>query len=239
MIAECPARPALAERLVTSWYASDQRIHRDLKQRAEAELQAHPSIDQMKQLNGTYSEVEFVKSGSRYQETTRSGGHSVKLNCHEWDETMEKLAAIFNGRAVAAGVPAAKGEGLARIRIGIISPLQQDESRCYAMAVIEKTNDYMRLATVAWLKESLESWLARAQRLAPSVLPEPGSNYRLPELSAGGCIEDTWAAIAGAPEIREGHTAVWTGNEMVVWGGLAVSSGIFNTGGRYNPATDT
>src|SRR5881396_2930026 len=42
VIAECLARPALADRLLTSWYAYDQRIHGDLKQRAEAELQAHP-----------------------------------------------------------------------------------------------------------------------------------------------------------------------------------------------------
>jgi hypothetical protein len=39
VIAECLARPVLAERLVTNWYAYDQRIHADLKQRAEAELQ--------------------------------------------------------------------------------------------------------------------------------------------------------------------------------------------------------
>ena len=42
VIAECLARPALAERLLTNWYAHDQRIHGELKQRAEAELQAHP-----------------------------------------------------------------------------------------------------------------------------------------------------------------------------------------------------
>ena len=45
VIAECLARPALAERLLTNWYAYDQRIHGELKQRAEAELQAHPSIE--------------------------------------------------------------------------------------------------------------------------------------------------------------------------------------------------
>ena len=38
VIAECLARPALAERLLTNWYAYDQRIHGELKQRAEAEL---------------------------------------------------------------------------------------------------------------------------------------------------------------------------------------------------------
>src|SRR5437867_2978764 len=54
VIAECLARPALAERLTTSWYAYDQRIHGDLKERAEAELATHNTLEQMKQLSGTY-----------------------------------------------------------------------------------------------------------------------------------------------------------------------------------------
>lgn len=37
---------------------------------------------------------------------------------------------------------------------------------------------------------------------------------------------------------RIGHTAVWTGSEMIIWGG-ADGGAAFNTGGRYNPATDT
>src|SRR5438552_18739614 len=44
VIAECLARPALADRLLTSSYAYDQRIHGDLKQHAASELQAHPSV---------------------------------------------------------------------------------------------------------------------------------------------------------------------------------------------------
>src|SRR3989442_649565 len=59
VIAECLARPALAERLLTNWYAYDQRIHGELRQRAEAELLTHPSIEQMKQTSGTFSEIEF------------------------------------------------------------------------------------------------------------------------------------------------------------------------------------
>src|SRR5947209_8388337 len=62
LIAECLARPALAERLLTDWYAYDERIHGELKQRVEAELQAHPTIEQVKQTSGTYSEIELIKS---------------------------------------------------------------------------------------------------------------------------------------------------------------------------------
>src|SRR5882762_10025092 len=54
VIAECLARPALAERLITNWYAYDQRIHGELKQRAETELQTRASVEQMKRLSGKY-----------------------------------------------------------------------------------------------------------------------------------------------------------------------------------------
>jgi hypothetical protein len=34
-----------------------------------------------------------------------------------------------------------------------------------------------------------------------------------------------------APDNRERHTAVWTGSEMIIWGGD--NGGFLNTGGRY------
>ncbi len=48
-------------------------------------------------------------------------------------------------------------------------------------------------------------------------------------------------ATSGAPPARRLHTAVWTGNEMIVWGGRddAVPTTALNTGARYDPATDT
>jgi N-acetylneuraminic acid mutarotase len=53
------------------------------------------------------------------------------------------------------------------------------------------------------------------------------------------CAECAWAATSavGAPGTRYGYTALWTGSEMIVWGGY--NNKYFNTGGRYDPATDT
>src|SRR5438132_2430788 len=42
---------------------------------------------------------------------------------------------------------------------------------------------------------------------------------------------DSWRAT-NAPTGRYGHTAVWTGNEMIAWGGYRNSS-FLNTGGSY------
>ena len=52
VIAECLARPALAERLLTDLYDHDQRFHGELKRCAEAELKTHRSVRQMKQTSG-------------------------------------------------------------------------------------------------------------------------------------------------------------------------------------------
>ena len=53
-------------------------------------------------------------------------------------------------------------------------------------------------------------------------------------------VSDTWTptSITNAPEPRDGQSAVWTGEVMIIWGGY-VPTGHYYTGGRYDPATDT
>ena len=53
-------------------------------------------------------------------------------------------------------------------------------------------------------------------------------------------VTDSWIATSGAntPIARIFHTAIWTGSEMIVWGGYN-SNGSLNSGGRYNPSTDS
>src|ERR1043166_3745518 len=96
VIAECLARPALAERFVRSLYAHDETIHGELKQRADAELQPYRSSEQMKQLSGKYSEVEFVKTDSDREKEARGAQYRVELTSREWDQAVQKLAATFN-----------------------------------------------------------------------------------------------------------------------------------------------
>jgi N-acetylneuraminic acid mutarotase len=49
----------------------------------------------------------------------------------------------------------------------------------------------------------------------------------------------TWTetSTVGAPVARQTHYAVWTGTKMIVWGGVVV--GPLDSGGRYDPLTDT
>src|SRR5437870_9833383 len=112
VIAECLARPVLAERLLTELYAHDSRFHGELKRRAEADLRTHPSVREMKQTSGMYTEMEWIKSDSTPDQDKggsaspeddgkpnckrRDAEHDVTLNSREWDETVQKLVATFN-----------------------------------------------------------------------------------------------------------------------------------------------
>jgi hypothetical protein len=66
-----------------------------------------------------------------------------------------------------------------------------------------------------------------------------GGSDGVSTLGDGGIYDpatNTWSSISmtSAPAVRTGHAAVWTGSQMIVWGGSNL-----NTGGIYNPASDS
>ena len=68
----------------------------------------------------------------------------------------------------------------------------------------------------------------------------PGYSY----FNTGGRYDpetDTWSATdtSSAPEARSDQSAIWTGTEMIVWGGHNSTNFYFNTGSRYNPVSDS
>jgi hypothetical protein len=102
-----------------------------------------------------------------------------------------------------------------------------------------------------------DNWAATSTTNAPAGRENPTAVWTGSEMivwggfSPGGFLNsggrynpvtDTWTAIStlNAPAGRYFHTAVWTGSEMIVWGGYNSNVGGFlNSGGRYNPSTDT
>src|SRR5437868_10737109 len=63
--------------------------------------------------------------------------------------------------------------------------------------------------------------------------PDLGSRY--------DPVGDTWSAITstGAPSARSNHTAIWTGKEMIVWGGTSLAATGLGDGARYDPRTNS
>jgi N-acetylneuraminic acid mutarotase len=113
-------------------------------------------------------------------------------------------------------------------------------AECLAKPVLSE-----RLVTNLYVhdKDLLDSSRVRAKNQMPKLIAAAIASYTLPIIAdrPNGCIDDTWTATSttNAPDAREYHAAVWTGSEMIVWGGEVSPPGFRATGARYNPSTDT
>src|SRR5262249_41923235 len=178
----------------------DQRIHGHQEQRAKADLRTHPTVEKIKQTIGKYSEIELVKRDTTRDADDRGAPHRIRLNSHQWDETVRKLAVIFGiaknstmqtgGLASVARLADDTSASIAitQINTGVLSPLREEETHYYAMAVLGKTNDSLKLATVTWDKEPLESWIVRAENELRNALTVPTPSFALPNIAAAGCL---------------------------------------------------
>jgi N-acetylneuraminic acid mutarotase len=104
---------------------------------------------------------------------------------------------------------------------------------------------------VAQQIDDFEGWYEKNQNRLKAISVNWDYFYQLPKLSRSGAATDTlrslqseaantWTATktTGAPSGREAFSAIWTGTQMIVFGGYNGTS-IVKTGGRYNPATNS
>jgi len=234
LVAECLARPILADRLVRNWYAFDDRFHGEVRARAESELGTHGTVQGMQAMSGRYEEQVWRRPPEAEATDPTPGDPKVRiLGEDEWRTEVARLHEAFGLEDLEHGAE------LARMPDRVMTPLQEDESRFYVLAVLERDSNHLTLATVSWPKVSFDDWWdATRSSLSPSLPTETASDGALPEVAQTACTDDTWSPMQHLPIARDGHIAVWTGSEMIVWGGaLCASDGA--PGGRYDPATDS
>ncbi|HLE48710.1 MAG TPA: PKD domain-containing protein [Patescibacteria group bacterium] len=88
-----------------------------------------------------------------------------------------------------------------------------------------------------WSGTEMLVWTGANESFCPdgAQFPADGGRYNP--------VTDTWTPIStvNAPSPRWTTGAVWTGTEMIVWGGRGstLSEPLLNRGARYNPITDT
>jgi hypothetical protein len=192
VIAECLARPALAERSLTDLYAHDQRFHGDPK----------PPLKSWLTKTEARMPVGMTPVSTAYVLPAISSSPDVCTN-DTWTATSAPTPPpIFSNH----------------------SPILTPESSNNAPTP-------RRYHTAVWTGSEMIVW--------------GGYNNNINgDLNTGGRYNpatDSWSATTtnNAPLPRESHTAIWTGSEMIVWGGVDEGSFYLNTGGRYNPTTDS
>ncbi len=247
LIAECLARPVLVDRLTRNWYARDNRFHGTLKEQAESALAVYSGdVATMSALGGQYQEMEF-RLVTEEPQTTDLGmepaEHSaIGLNVEEWLEQIERIATLFGIEQNPNNV-STQSDLLDRIPLGSLSRLVDENDRFIVTSVLLIEQDLLKIASVTWNKRPFDAWWAEEGRIAvqstagDNPVSSPDDGYKIRWRINEGCSDDTWTELWYLPASRSGHAAVWTGTEMIVWGGSG--RGVPISGGRYDPATDS
>ncbi|MEJ5165896.1 MAG: hypothetical protein WHV67_02585 [Thermoanaerobaculia bacterium] len=207
LIAETLARQTLADRLIRNWYAFDERFHGELKKEAE---------NLRKEL--TIENFEYIGK-DKFQKIIIKKEDVIYLKEEEFERVLKEYPEENE-----------------------ISEVEENEYAFMIKGTFRKNGEEMEGGVIIFEKERFDEWFKREENeVKISLFLEPKYDYQITDLFENNLKFDTnceeWKKIWYLPDPRAFHTAVWTGSEMIVWGGAA--EGCLNTGGRYNPATDT
>ena len=250
IIAEVLARPILVERELGNWYARDSRFHGALRKQIENDLQAHQG-GELKTLSGEYAERKFTRQTTANPDgksQMRDGALRKAVSDSDWQALLSDYMLAFDDGSI--NVPSSPFHGqsaaqeTSRLPLSSVSMLREDDSQFYVLSVISQGDDELKVASVTWRKEPLDVWWQKVRGEMPAAEPDAeAANYSLPQIEAPAAGEESWKPTASALTPRENHTAVWTGSEMIVWGGFYNPSNYSDyavtVGSRYNPATDS
>jgi len=247
LIAETLARQVLADRLVRNWYARDGRFHAEVRRRAEAAMAGIHDAAQLKGAGGGHQESTWRLVGSGGSHPTEGPG-TIALDASEWERRLDWLTGVLDAPGGAAprskagrGVETS-GPALDRLPLMTVSRLYEEDGAFLATGVLRKGPDAVTTVTAWWPKTSFDAWWAdRSATLSSDLAPASVGFAAVEVAPASTCMPDTWSDVAHhAVSQRYLHTAVWTGAEMIIWGGHGQPGGpVFNDGGRYDPSTDT
>lgn len=221
-VAECLARPVLSDRWIRRLYGEDAHLHAEAKAASEKALARYDPSEGPRSLGGRYTETLWVLATSPHAPPNQvvAGVRIRSVGRDSWKRLVTPLEAL---------------------PVGVPGPIQEDGDQFFIEAIIQREEGRVRVATASWPKRPFDDWWteARASLLAGTPLAVQPDRRLGAELSSptsetessvspppgapdAVCTPDTWTATTstGAPAPRGFHSAVWTGAEMIVWGGM-------------------
>jgi hypothetical protein len=232
LIQESLVRPALVDRLMTSLFNFDPVIHQDAKQSAESlrlrllEGQVDPYQNRRDR-----TVVDLVRmdpgQGGDSETQRKQNGNVHELTAAEFDAWRGRVTRVVGG----------------------VGPVEEELGAFVIRVLLEERPNKIRVATFLVAKKNFEDWSktmdsifdVSSVKLVASAAPLPrvGSSTSSSSsiLTRGSVPQGDGHHPLEAVLARFGHSAIWTGSEMIVWGGSPSGQGA--TGARYDPATDT
>ncbi len=241
LIQECFVRPVLVDRLARAFLRSDERFQGAAKSQVDKLRRALLRNPRATPDQGIEMQVVDV---------ILRGGRAGKGEEHapEWDMEHGALKHRVQGSEFERLRSRAPGKA------GEVGPVVEGPESFDVQVLLEASQDSFRVAAYSIKKVSWGEWWAdaspRFNDLAVRAVARPADFQAIqapmaPESGSTNCVaDDTWVSdgladpTANRPQGRSGHSAVWTGNRMIVWGG----SGDFaplSSGASFDPVTST
>jgi hypothetical protein len=229
-VGEALIRPVYVERRIHELFSTDASIHGAARSQIEAIRSAVLSGGSMREAGGefyrcyTYQALPAGAPESLFDEAGTMLGDCLSFRLPESD---------FNAKTAGLG---AQRE---------ISSIEESEEFFRFTRVAVRTPMHVRVESIDVPKTSFDEWWEGGARDFvvgdPDFFPEPikpaGILLIKRLIPCRPSTQGEWRPLAAtALSARWLHTAVWTGAEMVIWGGYV--SSYFNDGGRYYPADD-
>ncbi|PYT17130.1 MAG: hypothetical protein DMF51_03190, partial [Acidobacteria bacterium] len=226
LIHECFVRPILVNRLARSFFSTDMRFQGESKSRAE-ELRRR-LLRNPRTAPGQGIDMRVV-------DVIRGEERSLKSDLENGILTLRAGKAEFE--RIRSRAPQSAGE---------VGRLVEGPEGFDIQVLLEASRDSLRLAAYTVEKRRWDDWWNGAsQGLDETAVEAVAQVVETPAVqnlgarvpTGGSCVEDdTWVneGLDDPPIQGSGHVAVWTGNEMLIWGGI-----FQNSAARYDPLTDT
>jgi N-acetylneuraminic acid mutarotase len=223
LIAECLARPILSDRLILNWYAHDSRFHREAKEKAEKALRELTPENFTEYPEGKCGKIKYVlhtssvedPSGRFVEEDCRL--RTIRVNEERFKNIQTRFMQSFHE-----------------------SILEDTEDAYIIERLVREEQEAIEIEDREFQKIDIGKWWDAQKARISAELPESSNVtavFQLPAIAekTNNTSQGQWvhSSLSDVPDGRFGHTAVWTGSEMIIWGGY------WSTGWRYNPSTDS
>ncbi len=234
LIAECLARPMLADRLGRNWYANDERFHGETKARAEEVLKTLTADNFCNVEGAEYNKMKY-KLGTKKIEADNNPDRIITVP----EKEFARLAVEIPDE-------------------GRISKVIEKDNYFFIVHTILNSESEIEIESLAFPKASFERWINEQSDMSNMDIGVMLQRYLLPQInnshgqeissSVGlidGCApsEGYWSPTSTRADVtyaRKDHQVIWTGAEMIIWGGVWLIYSIqTDTGGKYYPSTDS
>ncbi len=246
VIARCLIQPILLRRQVSQSYWWDPEIHSETRRRAEEELASQDGLGRLHLFSGQGTLTEYrLDNGEHAPRVDFEDGVQIRyLDQTAWEAM---LAGLEHRWGISdTGEPDSQVVPLLQY-----SPLEEQKEYFWASVILERDATHVKMANSTWWKETFSDWWqehsADFSIDAPTIrrpieLQRPKALVQQQSVKADRALSSTWYSLAAGdsntPSAREGHTVVWTGSQMIIWGGTNGTQ-YFKSGGIYDPATDS